>query len=177
MMSGYYYHMHNNPNWHFYGPPRPHYFQGTESGTNPTTVPAGKVGPTVTAENTQQNSSREDKMVMYNTSIKVLNSTNKKDFTVYTLRGLSAEDFLTPDTLREEVFSIKMDFCIGYFKRNVINNDQDLKEDCETLEKVGKLTLWCIGIENCDSKKGRSSTESVSEYQQFEKKECDHTKE
>ena len=87
-------------------------------------------------------------MVMYNTSIKVLNSTNKKDFTVYTLRGLSAEDFLTPDALREEVFhrlgenavSRKMDFRIGYFKHNVeiwINNHQDLKEDCETLETVG----------------------------------------
>ena len=41
---------------------------------------------------------------MYNATIKVLNSTNKKDFTVCTIRGLSAEDFLTPDTFREEVF-------------------------------------------------------------------------
>ena len=85
MMSGYYYHMHNNPNWHFYGPPPPHYLQGTESGTNPSTsAPAGEVGPTVTAENSQQNSSGEDELVMYNASIKVLKSTNKKDFTVYT---------------------------------------------------------------------------------------------
>ena len=38
-------------------PPPPHYFQGAESGTNPsTTAPAGEFGPTVTAENTQQNS-------------------------------------------------------------------------------------------------------------------------
>ena len=43
-------------------------------------------------------------MVMYNATIKVFNSTNKKDFTVCTLRGLSAKDFLTLDTLREEVF-------------------------------------------------------------------------
>ena len=89
MMSGYYYHMHNNPNWHFYRPQPPHYFQGTESGTNPSTsVPAVEVGPTVTAENTQQNSSGEDELVMYNASIKVLNSNKKKDFTVYTLRSL-----------------------------------------------------------------------------------------
>ena len=75
MMSGYYYHMHNNPNWHFYGPQPPHYFQGTESGINPSmSVPAVEVGPTVTAENTQQNSSGEDELVMYNASIKVLNS-------------------------------------------------------------------------------------------------------
>ena len=40
---------------------------------------------------------------MYNASIKVLNSTNSKDFTVYTLRDLLAEEFLTPDMLREEV--------------------------------------------------------------------------
>ena len=56
-----------------------------------------------------------------------------------------------------------MDFRIGYFKRSVkiwINNDQDSKEACETLEKVGKLTLWCIGIEKCDSKRGRSSGRS-----------------
>ena len=73
------------------------------------------------------------------------------------------EDFLTPDTLREEVFhqlgenvvSRKMDFRIGYFKRNVkiwINKDQDSKEAWETLEKVGKFTLWCIGIENVTQK-------------------------
>jgi len=40
---------------------------------------------------------------MYNASIKVLKSTNSKDFTVYTLRKLLAEEFLTPDMLREEV--------------------------------------------------------------------------
>ena len=108
---------------------------------------------------------------MYNASIKVLNSTNKKDFTVYMLRGLSAEDL---DTLREEVFhqlrenvvSRKMDFCIDYFKGNVkiwINNDQDSKEARETHEKVGKLTQWCIEIEKSDSKRGRSSTESGSD--------------
>ena len=75
MMSGYYYHIHNNPNWHFYRPPTPHYLQGTESGTNSsTTAPAGDVGPTVTAENTEQNSSGEDELVMYNASIKVLNN-------------------------------------------------------------------------------------------------------
>ena len=143
--------MHNNPNWHFYGPQLPHYFQGTESGTNPSSsVPAVEVRPTVTAENTQQNSSGENELAMYNASIKVLNSNNKKDLTVYMLRNLSAEDFLTPDTLREEVFhqlgenvvSRKMDFHIGYFKHNVkiwINNNQDSKEAWETLEKVGKL--------------------------------------
>ena len=44
-----------------------------------------------------------------------------------------------------------MDFHIGYFKRYVkvwINNNQDMKEACETLRKVSKLTLWCTGIEN-----------------------------
>ena len=40
---------------------------------------------------------------MYNASIKVLKSTNSKDFTAYTLRRLLAEEFLTPDMLREEV--------------------------------------------------------------------------
>ena len=74
-----------------------------------------------------------------------------------------------------------MDFRIGYFKCNVkiwINNDQDSKEACETLEKVGKLTLWCIGIEKCDSKRGRSSTESGSDDESIsssKKKRSDRT--
>ena len=179
--------MHNNPNCHFYGPQQPHYFQGTESGTNPSTrAPAVEVG---TLRKPQQNSSGEDEPVMYNASIKVLNSNNKKDFTVYTLRSLSAEDFLTPDTLREEVFhqlgenvvSRKMDFCIGYFKRNVkiwINNNQDSKEAWETLDKVGKLTLWCIGIEKCGLRRGQSNTASRSKDKSINssrKKRCDHT--
>jgi len=66
-------HMHNNLDWHFYGPPPPHYSQGMESGTNPSkNATAGEVGPTVTAKNTQQNVSGKDKLVMYNASIKVL---------------------------------------------------------------------------------------------------------
>ena len=34
---------------------------------------------TVTAENTQQNSNGEDELVMYNASIKALNTNKKKD--------------------------------------------------------------------------------------------------
>ena len=120
-----------------------------------------------------QNSNGEDELVMYNANIKFLNSTNKKDSTVYMLRSLSAEEFLTSDTRREEAFhqlgenvvSRKIDFHICYFKHNVkvgINNDQDSKEACETLKKVGKLTLWCIGIEKCGLKRGRSNTASRS---------------
>lgn len=58
-------------------------------------VPTGELGPTVTAENTQQNSSGEHKLVMYNANIMFLNRTNNKDSIVYMLRGLSAEEFLT----------------------------------------------------------------------------------
>ena len=71
-----------------------------------------------------------------------------------------------------------MDFHIFYFKRNAkvwTINDQDSKEACETLNKVGKLTLglWCIGTKKCGSERGQSSTESGSKdeiYRQYKTK-------
>lgn len=131
-------------------------------------------GPVVTVESSPPTSNDGDEPATYSVSIKVLRSTNKKDFTVYTLRSISAEHFVSPDTLREEIFcqlgetvvSSKRDFHMGYFSRNVklwINNKQDSKDACKTLTMAGKLTLWCIGIppEKSGHKRGRSSTDTA----------------
>ena len=137
-----------------------------------------------------------DDLVMFNASVKVLSSTNKKAFTVYMLRGITAEHFTQPNTLREEIFrqlgeavvSRRMDFHIGYFNRNVklwINNKQDSRDACKILTSTGKLTLWCIGIppEKSGSKRGRGSidiTDSCSDdddESSAKKKKCGHAEE
>ena len=56
-------------------------------------------------------------------------------------------------------------------------NDQDSKVAFETLIKVGKLTLWCIGIEKCGSKRGQSSVEWMRVSTVQEKKRYDQTEE
>ena len=106
-MSGYYYHVHNNPNWHFYGDPH-HHTTSKVLNLVPILLRLRQL-ESLDLQSQQKTPNRipcscEDEMVMYNATIKVFNSTNKKDFTVCTLKGLSAKDFLTLDTLREEVF-------------------------------------------------------------------------
>ncbi len=48
---------------------------------------------------------REEHSVKYSASLKVLNPTNK-DFTMFTLRNLTAEDMNTPASLKEFIFEV-----------------------------------------------------------------------
>ena len=99
-----------------------------------------------------RDSSVRDDEPVYDANIKVLSSTNKKEFTVYRLRNISVNHFSSPNSLKEDqlgtAVSRKLDFNIGYFHRNMkhwINNKQDLNDACKLLISSKRLTMWCIG--------------------------------
>lgn len=71
---------------------------------------AGPVEPKVTLESSPQTSSEGDELTTYNASIKILRSTDKKEFTMYTLRSITAEHFVTPRyTQRRDISSVGKD--------------------------------------------------------------------
>lgn len=145
----------------------PQYFQGATATTS-ATGPGNVINDPVSDESAPVDLSfcgdEGDEEISSNVNIKVLSSSNKKAFTMYTLRGISVGLFLEPDSLREEIFaqlggdvvSSKKNFHLGYFKKNVklwINNKQDSKDACDTLKISWKTyTLWCIGLEKVGSK-------------------------
>ena len=118
----------------------------------------------------------------YLIALKVLNPQNKRDYTMFTLRDLTEEDLISPESIKEAIFgqvgddvSRKLDFQVGYTKKSQkiwINNERDIKEASDIL-KAGKLTLWCIGLgkqtarkrtrdHDTESDDGTSDTEEVS---------------
>ena len=62
----------------------------------------------------------------YSASLKVLNPTNKKEFNMFTLRNLTAEDINTPGSLKEAIFeqlgdsfvSRRLDFPVGFYHKS-----------------------------------------------------------
>ena len=71
-------------------------------------------------------------------TVKVLSPSNKRDFTVHTLRDVKSETVKTPDDFREVIVSQigdsvskKTTFPIGYFKKSEkvwINNEKDFQD-------------------------------------------------
>ena len=93
----------------------------------------------------------------YNASLKVLNPTNKRDFTTFTLRNLTAErvdslsflkDFIVCE-VGEDVVSRKLDFKLEFYHKSAklwINNGKDLQDTLALLRRNGRLTFWCTGL-------------------------------
>ena len=88
--------------------------------------------------------------------VKVLSSTNKKDFRMYMLRSLIREEVDSPCKLRKEIFAQcgesvvpkpeKME--VGYFyqsKKLWLNNRLDMNDVWELIAKGDKVTFWCVG--------------------------------
>ncbi len=117
---------------------------------NPICSPPGS-GATGRSESANANSISNTSI-----SVKVLNPLNKKEFSIYTLRDISLEDFETPESLKETVVtqvgeatvSRMLDFQIGYYNKSEkrwIHNQRDIHEAKELLKRSEKFTLWCIG--------------------------------
>ena len=111
---------------------------------------------------------REEHSVKYSASLKVLNPTNKKQFTMFTLRNLTAEDINSPVSVKEAIFgqvgervvSRKLDFPVGFYHKSAklwLNNEQDVQDAFATLKQSGKLTFWCMGL---GKKRDRSGYDS-----------------
>ena len=101
--------------------------------------------------------------------LKVLNTVNKKDFKVYTLRGVQCDQIISPEKLKEFILSQcgsdivpsveKME--IGYYsqsKKIWINNRLDLNDAWTILSRGEKLTLWCLGIGEVSRKRDSMNT-------------------
>ena len=88
-------------------------------------------------------------------TLKVLSQSNKRDFTVFTLRDVTQEDMQTPDSVKAMIFaqvgdavSDKLDFPLGYYRKSEkvwINNEHDVHDAIQLMKEIGKVTLWCVG--------------------------------
>ena len=88
-------------------------------------------------------------------TLKVLSQSNKRDFTIFTLRDVTQDDMQTPGSVKATIYaqigdtvSDKLDFPIGYYRKseNVwINNEHDIQDEIQLMKEQGKVTLWCVG--------------------------------
>ena len=102
-----------------------------------------------------------------NIDLKVLNSQNKRDYRLYTLRHLSrSED--SPEKLKDEISKRCGDAVsdqgrmeIGYFNHTkklwLINNQLDMDDMWDIVSNGSKVTLWCVGtVESTSAVEKRS---------------------
>ena len=101
----------------------------------------------------------------YSVYLKVLSPSNKKDFSMFTLRNVNPDELSTLDELKEEIFvqcgegsqlPRTLEFKIGYFRRSQklwINNKHDLDDAWDIIRSGERLTLWALGIAGKSSKK------------------------
>ena len=108
----------------------------------------------------QQTSSSSEQDVL----VKVLSSVNKKDYKVYTLRGVRSDEVNSPEKLKEIILNQcgtdivppveKME--IGYYshsKKIWINNRLDLNDAW----KIERVTFWCHGASEASRKRDSKS--------------------
>lgn len=104
----------------------------------------------------------------YIVGVKVLSQSNKKDFKLYTLRGVVENSMKKPDTIKNEIFeqlgdevvSESLDFDLGYYvgkEKKWINNVSDASDAVEILKSQKKLTLWCTGVQERKKRDRRES--------------------
>ena len=119
-------------------------------------TPSTYTGPSPAPRPELSPSHDQDLPPTYWIALKVLNPQNKRDYTMFTLRDLTEEDLISPESIKEAIFgqvgedvvSKKLDFQVGYTKKSQktwINDERDIKEAWDIL-KAGKLALWCIGL-------------------------------
>ena len=88
-------------------------------------------------------------------TLKVLSQSNKRDFTVFTLRDVTQDDMQTLGSVKAMIYaqigdtvSDKLDFPIGYYRKSEkvwINNEHDIQDAIQLMKEQGKVTLWCVG--------------------------------
>ena len=127
----------------------------------------------------QQHDPQQHDPQQHDLQLKVLSSANKKDFRVYTLRGVRCDQISSPEKLKEIVLSQcgsevvppvdKME--IGYYhqcKKIWINNRLDLHDALGCISRAERLTLWCIGTSEQSRK--RDTNDSSDEELEFTNK-------
>ena len=104
--------------------------------------------------------------------VKILNPANRKEYKMYTLRGLRREDIDCPTKLRQEIFTQcgesvvpkppKME--LGYFhksKKVWLNNRLDLSDAWELVSRGENIVFWCVGVNasRCVDSESRKRTQ------------------
>lgn len=104
--------------------------------------------------------------------LKVLSPSNKKDFTMYTLREVIADELLTVEDLKQEIYAQcgeeanlphTLQFKVGYFHRSKklwINNEHDLNDAVTIIRNNERLTLWALSASPEVNKKRRRSDDA-----------------
>ena len=88
--------------------------------------------------------------------LKVINPSNKKEFTMFTLRNLSFTPRTNPTMIKQalldevgcDILCQTLDFAVGYYKKSTqlwLNNEEDVHDAYDVLLQNGKLTFWCMG--------------------------------
>ena len=107
--------------------------------------------------------------------LKVLSPSNKKDFSMFTVRDIKPDELSTLDELKEEVFvqcgedaqlPRSLEFKMGYFRRSQklwINNKQDLHDAWDILRNGERLTLWALGTAEKKCKKRKRESLDLSD--------------
>ena len=105
--------------------------------------------------------------------LKVFSPSNKKEFKMYTLRNIQANDFNDPTSLKTELFNQlgdeiicgTLNFDIGYLVRNEKKWIHNAEDACDALALVtngGKLTLWCTGVSPKNQAQGQKRAHAGS---------------
>ena len=107
-------------------------------------------------------------------TLKVLSPSNKRDFTVFTLRDVPEEDLETPDSLKEVIIaqvgdavSSKPEFPLGYYRKSEkvwMNNEHDVRDAIQLMKESGKMVLWCLGQDQSSvagKKRERSGNDDI----------------
>jgi hypothetical protein len=128
--------------------------------------PAGNPWPQPPAQ-------KADSSLESDLQLKVFNCGNKKDFKVYTLRGVRCDGSI--QKLKEIIYNQcgseivppieKME--VGYYnqsKKLWINNRLDLQDAWALISRGDRITLWCVGIAQ-PSRKRDNSHESDEEQE------------
>ena len=98
-------------------------------------------------------------------TLKVLSQSNKRDFTVFTLRDVTQDDMQTPDSVKSMIFaqvrdavSDELDFPLGYYRKSEkvwINNEHDIQDAIQLMKEQGKVMLWCVGLDRTTTARKR----------------------
>ena len=109
--------------------------------------------------------------------LKVLSPSNKKNFTMYTLRDVMPDELLTVEDLKQEVFAQcgeeanlphTLDFKLGYFHRSKklwINNDKDLYDAVTIIRNCDGLTFWALSASPEVNKKRRRPSDIADDVE------------
>ena len=115
----------------------------------------------------------------FNMEVKILNSQNKREFKLFTLRGVSSDVIDSPERLKNElvqqcaIASQPSNTEVDYFhhaKKKGINNRLDVNDMWKLVAKGDKVVLWCVENGECDRATNKRLHEDNEENEPSSKK-------